>query len=546
METSRLAPRCAIILLALATAVPGSAAASGFRFFAGSDLSFEHQESLRIAGVQRDIRVRDDLGSEEESTYREDPALLNRKFDLLLELDSASVDLALDLPGLLLPGAFRLQPTLLLQAGVADVDLDFRDRTLARDSTSLGGRGPLFGTSLELAARCASCPWLVSTEYRFQRLPRMTVDRTPSFDLPFEILADEVRLERDVQEASTRIGYGFSNGILSYVGASHRWSDVEIEDGLRYVDLFGTETTLSSRFELDSEVTLGIAGVETRLGKSFRGKIETLLSEEDWVVRAQVVYRAPGRIPSPSPGTEARQESEEERRQIEKRAQEIDLAIAPGLAAVREAFLAGWRNLQAVEGPDGQPAYLVREVDDLLRKTEREIRAVLRPYPELEALADWVSDELSAARKELKLPAPPQVAGPVDAAYAALQTSVGTILKELVDAVLGGTVDKDIEKLQREPRTMKLRFETSRGPLTTLLIHPRYEPGDVTTLVPGSPKTVWRGSYAFRLGPQKRNNPRCGVDGMGTSATCPLNLLDDPCPVLRCDKGFPCKQEGCL
>jgi len=514
MGTSRLAPRCTIVLLAWAAAVPGSAASSGFHFFAGSDLSFEHQESLRIASVDRSIRVRDARGAEEESVYREDPALLNRKFDLLLELDSASVDLALDLPGLRLPGAFRLQPTLLLQAGVADVDLDFQDRTLARDSTSLGGRGPLFGTSLELAVRCASCPWLVSTEYRFQRLPRMMVDSTPSFDLPFEILADEVRLERDVQEVSTRIGYGFSNGILSYVGASHRWSNVEIEDGLRYVDPFGTETTLSSRFKLDSEVTLGIA-----------------LGEEDWVVRAQVVYRAPMQEAAP-PGDQPQ----------DPQAREIARAIAPNLAAIEEAFLQGWRNLQVVKGPDGRPAYLARDVEDLLNKTEDAVIAALRPYPELEGLRDWVSDQFGAARKELDLAKDrPQVAGPVHAAYAVLLAAERTIEKERTDAVLGGRARNGVGKprqwSQEERLKVTLRFETDLGPRTKLWIFPRKNPNSTRAHLfgRGDSLQVYLGAYSFKVLRRERTVLHCDALVTGPDTPCPLDLISNRCDVFRCD-----------
>ena len=55
------------------------------------------------------------------------------------------------------------------------------------------------------------------------------------------------------------------------------------------------------------------------------------------------------------------------------------------------------KKLPVVKGPDGQPAYLVRELEELLGQTEKDILNVLNKYTELGALVDWVRDEFRRA-----------------------------------------------------------------------------------------------------------------------------------------------------
>ena len=178
-----------------------------------------------------------------------------------------------------LPSTLGLYPTLVLQAAAADASLDFLDRNRPQDSSSLGGRGPLFGAGLDLTrSLCRNCPWFAGASYFFQRLPSLTVDRSPHFALPgFDVLDDEVRLGRDAQEASTRVGYGFPGSrVVSYLGVRHRWNDVKIDDHLQYRDPFQqVETTLACRTQLKSQVTLALAGIEARLGPRLFGRLET-------------------------------------------------------------------------------------------------------------------------------------------------------------------------------------------------------------------------------------------------------------------------------
>lgn len=138
-----------------AVEAPGGA---GARYGLGLDLFFEHQESLRITFMEQTLQARDLLtGREESQVVRTDPGLLNRKFDLRWDLAGAGIQPAVALP---LPRTLGLYSTLVFQAASADVSLDFRDRNRPEDSSSLDGRGPLFGTGLDVTrSLCRSCPW---------------------------------------------------------------------------------------------------------------------------------------------------------------------------------------------------------------------------------------------------------------------------------------------------------------------------------------------------------------------------------------------------
>ena len=353
-----------------AVEAPGAAKA---RFSLGLDLFFERQESLRIVRLERTIRTRDvPSGNEETDIFREDPALLNRKFDVLLELEGVGSELAVALPSVGAPGAFQLFPTLIVQAAWADVQLDFHDRTRAEDSTSYQGQGPLFTTGLDLTSTlCRSCPWFAGASYRFQTLPSLSVDRSPAFAPPgFAVLDDDVRLAREVQEISTRVGYSFpGNRIASYLGVRYRWTDLEVEDDLRYRDPLGrTETSLSSQTDLESEVTQALAGVEAHLGGSFYGRIETGISDEDHGAWMQVVYLPRGR---------------DDESKIDED------AIADQIRQLRDEFVQAFDALpEPVE---------IMAVEALLRRFEERLLALL-PFPKLAAMQDWVRHRFRQAR----------------------------------------------------------------------------------------------------------------------------------------------------
>lgn len=357
-----------------AVEAPGAA---GARFGLGLDVFFEHQESLKISFLEQTVRTRDLLtGGEETGVMRTDPGLLNRKFDLQLDLAGVGIQSAIALPSVGLPRDLRLYPTLVFQAASADVSLDFHDGTRAEDSSSLDGQGPLFGTGLDLATSlCRNCPWFTGASYRFQRLPSLTVDRSPPFGpAGFNVLEDEVRLGREVQEASARAGYSFSgNQVVSYLGVSHRWTDVEIEDHLRYRDPFGeVETTLDSLTRLDSETTLALAGVEARLGPRLFSRMETSVGDGDWGVLFRVSYLL----------------TKEPERLTENQSTEI----AAQIGKIRTEYVQALNALpETVE---------LAVVYTLLDRIEKKLLAIL-PFPEFAAMHDSVRYEFRKIRERL-------------------------------------------------------------------------------------------------------------------------------------------------
>jgi hypothetical protein len=452
-----------------------------------------------------------------------------------------------------------IYPTLVFQAAAADVSLDFGDRNRPEDSSSLDGRGRLFATGLDLTrSLCGSCPWFAGASYHFQRLPDLNADRSPPFNPPgFEILEDEVQLSRDVHEASTRIGYGFSgNRVVSYLGASHRWTDVEIEDHLRYRDPFQTvETALDSRTRLESEVTLALAGVEARLGSRLFSRLETSVGEGDWGVLFRVVYTGRSEEP-PRP------------QNVRQRAREIEKKIAPDLARIEAAFLIGWKSLKVVEGPDGQPAYLSTELEEFLKKTEEDILNALDKFPEFEALRDWVRARFNAARSELGLPtsdaapvAPGYAAVAVIASSASLSLPVSRVRLAQADKkttnqskandLIAAGYDKGKSMARSKTPLVTLTFEAPLGSSMRLEIFPRYNPEDKDSPCYRSlsanetRKDVYWGQYAFNIYQENPDKPtlRCP----GQSGGCPLVLVDpvDRCKILWCESSKNCKTKEC-
>lgn len=539
----------------LSGTAPGAVRA---RFGLGLDAFFEHQESLRITGMESAFTLRDlVLGDEESGVLHGDPGLLNRKFDIEWEMEGAGVELPIALPRL---GGFT-KSTLVLRAATADVTLDFLDRVQPQDSTSLSGRGALFGAEVNVVA-ALNGPWFTEASYGFQKIPSFTVERSPRFAPgSLRVLADEVRLGRDVQEIAARIGYGFpGNRITAYTGVLHRRTELDVEDELRYVDSLGaTETRLSSRTELDSEATLAVAGLDYRLGPRLSGRLETSVGEEDWGVVLRVAYRKRQAVrPSPEKGTE-----------VEDRAREIAMAIAQRLAQVEADFLAGWKNLTVVEGPSGRPAYLVREISNLLTQTEQNLLGVLGNYPELEPLGDWVEDEFQSVRDEFAS----------ETRYAALFPELPQMQADLVAlrpprAFLSDTtidllaqvdgVSTDLEKATRRLRRiqrlitfvrssrlrMVLEFwpSLSLGESAKITIYPRNDPGSPTckkTLGPGDAEQIFIGRYYFRLeNSRDKNLPFCNAKEQ-ERGLCPLDLLREECVTLECNKNR-CRKEDCL
>ncbi len=512
-----------------AVEAPGAAEA---RFGLGLDVFFEHQESLRISFLEQTLRTRDLLtGGEENGVVRTDPGLLNRKFDIELDLSGVGIQPAIALPSVGLPRDLRLYPTLIFQAASADVSLDFHDRTRAEDSSSLDGRGPLFGTGLDLSTSlCQNCPWFTGASYRFQRLPSLTVDRSPPFGPSgFNVLEDEVQLSREVQEASARAGYSFSgNQVVSYIGVSHRWTDVEIEDHLRYRDPFGeVETTLDSLTRLDSETTLALAGIEARLGPRLFSRMETSVGDGDWGVLFRMSYLLT-REPTP-PKNQHYSE------------------IAARIREIRAEY---------VKAVDSLPEVVeLAVIYALLNRTEKELLDAL-PFPEFAALHDSVRDRFRKALEMLArgtvgpdsacslpriVPAVLSMSGSISARPAAVRFAEEprSKLYLLVDFF-----DLIIKRLEDNNIVIEVCVKTMpQGASVT--IHPLgYDgKGQRGTTKSNGPVILHRGLHAYKISLDGYESVLCSLNNL--KECDPLDLLswDDPYIECRLKRSNP--QDSC-
>jgi hypothetical protein len=420
--------------------------------------------------------------------------------------------------------------------------------------------------------------------YSFETLPTLDVDRVPAFAPPgFSVLADDVRLRREVHQLAVRVAHaGAAGRTLSYLGLRHRRTDLEIDDDLLYRDGFGvTEVDTTSHLDLASDVTLAVAGVDTRLGPRLFGRIETAVGEGDYLALVKVVALDPFRR-GVRPEVDADEEALLERGRV------IAAAIAPRLAAVESSFLARRRALTAVAGPGGEPAYLLREVLDLVASTLRDLLAVLADYPELEPLGDWVRNRLRAGRADLVAEraattgAAPAAGGVVLLAAigplprvmtaAASPLAAATLPKARADPVLDERVRPAVAAPRRLADERRLQIQLTfrierprageaalpeRG--TSLVVCPRYQFRDRgggdwrcygtrgKRLPAGGSGVVWVGDYSYLVLAERdtRTLLACDAERLGPAAPCPLDLVADYCRVLECGSAA-CSQQDCV
>lgn len=552
-----------VSLLLASLALP---AAAQSRFGLGLDLLFEHQESLEVSAFRGTILTRDLLnGGEQSAEQPSDPALLNRKFDFLWELEAAGVELPIDLPGL-----WGLDPKLVLQAGVADVSLDFLGRRDPADNAGLSGRGPLFGVELDVeGSPWGAGPWSWGGSLRWQRVPSLTMDRSPAFrpegleaiadgaqpsQQVFEVMGDDVRLSQEVQELTTRVGYSASSGrAKTYLGVRHRRTSLTIEDELSYVDPLGEiETRLASRTELKSEVTLAVAGVEAHFG-SLIGRLETAMGEGDLVVLAEVMYRLrDGRSGDLSSDRVAK--------------------MAAQVEHIRAEFLEARGELPVIAGPNGVVAFPIEPVVDLINRTEQALVKVLNG-PQLAAMRDYVRNRAAQARQRLRLDLRPSAAMTIRRpriAYADLRSisahelsssgprllsqrgadsadTVGALdlVNTVIDTLLRRLSDNDV-RVDVCVRTVPMVSTT----VTTVRIRPESSPRPNPKVSPtnGWLEHVPRGDYLFRVARDRVKIIDCLPGANPTLGECdPWDLMGYDKPVVTCNlKTLECdvKEEG--
>jgi hypothetical protein len=544
-----------------------------FRLFdLGADYLSELQKSLTISSSTGTVTVHDrEDGSTVTGPLDGDPRLLNRKFDVEWSVSGPGVRLPLSLFKPRSIGGVEIHPILTLEALYGDFDLRFLNQRETAPDDALHGRGPMYG--VELALRTESPQWFTETGYRFHSLPSIDADRSqPFFSQGARVLSDETRLSRETHDVFSHVGYKFSEALRSYTGVRYRRANVEIEDDLRFADTLLRETTLSSRTKLDGSATEAIIGVEVRRG-SFMGRTEVNFNSKDYSVLATVVYA--GSLSGEEPGMHQDGIKEDPgNAEMERRLSAIADAIAPKLASIEARFLSDWETLTKVDGSDGQPAYLAREVRLRLDQTEQALVDVLKEYSELEALVDWVKDEFRRIRVNLKIENQIGMlaqlrAGAVTAVgiFSGREPSLHPFLsssKPRHAQARERTLDQRAANAERERikeaiqklgelqviLIFKPDFEEDKRQLQQLQLRlfprgKRSEEGK--SYAPNTRVVMTIGSYSWEIKRFKKQPSEINCDGNkgGPAAECPLDIIDRFCVKLKCGQ-YSCQPEDCL
>lgn len=497
-----------------------AAIGGGARFGIGLGYLVESQESLRIE-------------SQQVAGIEGDPDLLNRKFDLEWEMNGPIAQVSVALSSFRLTDHGQVFPTLTLEAGSMDVTLDSIGKTEQGSDASIRGRSALFGANLgATASLCESCPWFSGLSYRYRRLPRFDVDRSPVFAEPgFEVLHQDTSLSQEVHEISTRVGYiAPNNRIAYYTGIRTRWTDVEIEDELRVVTSQRQEMDLSTHTTLGSETVQAVAGMDARLVGSLFGNLEIAAGDGDEQVLLKMVF---------VPLRHSAHATEEHRHEKIERFTTVAASLIPQLARILDQFRAEWKALAAIEGPDGQPAYLAAEVDVLLLRNEMALLSLFGQYRELEPLADWTRDRFRETRVDLDLE-------PEKVASLSFQIARGrrALSKVRADQAISGVI-KPFQNIVRHGKFWtRFIFRASLGPGYQISVYPKYKRGQpefMTTLGPDEDEEFVYGDYSFEIyhleGQDSTTFRLCNaLSGLREErgSPCPLEFMNRPRFTLRC------------
>jgi hypothetical protein len=521
---------------------PGAAGAS---FALGLDAFSDREDDLTLRSARSVITTCDlQTGAMDTQVLEGDPALLSRKFRFESRLSGGGAQVPVRLPVLPLGGGLRIYPSLVLLTGRPSVTLDFHDRPEPANSESASGGKRGYGAGLNLfASLCRECPWFAGVSYRYQRLPSFSLDRSVRLDPEsFETESDAVHLTRSSREIGARLGYTWpGNRVATYLGLRRSSTRMAVRDQLNVeVPTTQTEIYISSRTRFEEDVYEGIAGVDAHFGGPLYGRFELALGSGSRAGLLKMVYLLPrGRSADGEASPRSAEQAEEDRRRNDA----ISAEIAPALAEIEAAFLAGWKALPGVETATGEPGYPEQSVADLLNKTERDLLAVLRPYPELVALSDGVSYGFQQARRELGLP-PAVAAVLASLAPPRLASQPRALDRGSSDRTLGDLHRNVIHPASEGARTRTLlftiRFESDLNGDVSL--HPRYDRSSSVArkIGNGQETEIWRGIYSFDVTPLQGGKKLLQCDGTlvppGPNVLCPLDLMKAP-RVLRCRQG---------
>ena len=207
---------------------------------------------------------------------------------------------------------------------------------------------------------------------------------------------------------------------------------------------------------------------------------------------------------------------------LEQPSRKLSKELAREVGEARARFATGCRELQVVEGPDGAPAHVRREVVSLIERTGEDLDQSIGQIgnPDLDALRAWVADELRRVRKELAaqpahsasslpgLSTPRAVAvvaslgaKPVTAAPQQDTISVETS-NRLLEQV-GALVSRIVFLAERDDLEVELWVGSTPAPQATLSFWPQggikgSTPAPTIVRANGRRKRVLRGLYAYK------------------------------------------------
>ncbi len=381
-----------------------SPGAAGAPVAVGLDVVSGREDGLLISSQASVVTLRDPAtGRTETTAIPGDPSLLNRKFSIRVRSTGEGAQMPVALPPIPLPG-LRIFPTLILQAASTDLSLDFADKPKPADSASLKGRAALYGLGLGLTASpCGTCPWFVTTGFRYSTLPGLTATRSPRFAPPdFDVLQDRSRLSLRRDEGLIRIGRSLPSGrAAAYLGLlrsrEHLTDDDTVQLSSRRV---AEQMLLGSRTRLASTATAGLTGVEAHLAGPLLLRVEAVFGGGRSGVALKLAYL---RLPAPPPPQQL------PRRRPDRSQEEVARQIVQRLQRVREELARAPSppshptppNLPGLPQEAAAPAFVsAAAVARWLDRLEQEFLDALAGQ-ELVALRDAVRDLFRRAREVL-------------------------------------------------------------------------------------------------------------------------------------------------
>jgi hypothetical protein len=365
----------------------------------GLDGAYTRQDGLQISAATTTTTLLDlQHGTSVTTAVNDDPALLNRKFDLRWRSGpGGGAQVPIALPRLPLWG-LAIHPTLVLQGAWSGWRLGFFDKPELADSTAVSGQGAILGLGLDLTAQlCSGCPWFAGAGFRLHTMPGVSADRSPAIAAAgFSVPESQTRFRLRGGEGLLRIGRSLAGGrIAPYLGLLRRRDLLTIDDTVA-LRTEAEETLLRTHTGIVASGTAGIAGVGVRLFDPLLLRLETSFGDRLFTVSLKLSHLGLAVRPqSARTGTEMGSSQAGERSQ-----EEVARQIIPALERAREELRRTATELGiGLPSPQGG-GYEPQKVYFLLDQMEQKVIAALAG-PELVAMRDYVHDLCAKARAEI-------------------------------------------------------------------------------------------------------------------------------------------------